>query len=385
MLSPFDNILRRIYILQDPILQNYSSNDEARAIQIENDLKYQNKLFEILELMIEKGFDINRNYKRNIRSFIDEILSFAIKDVNKERSLRIFEHFSSKIPSEELLSDEELPNQARCFSSCFSRHSSSLKTNTITKNNSNFVDRNKDNLLHLACMNGNVNIVKKLLAENFDPRVKNESDNKNSFIKICESKIATIEEKKEIIKLLFEKTPSLRLSLQEDDHVISGIFRIPNSKELLEFILDSKYVEINDCSNAKKENILQLAIKNIDLDWVEFLIEKNPELLNHKDKDQQTPLFLAIKNIMEMTSQIDQEGNQEGNQKRIEIAKLIIQKVNKIDSKTQEIISTLPHPEIKTMLEEKSRSIQQRVGSDPSNSSARVIGSMLVCINTSRR
>lgn len=196
-----------------------------------------------------------------------------------------------------------------------------------------------------------------------------DNDKKNSLIKICISKIATIEEKKEIIKLLFEKTPSLRLSLQEDDHLISGIFRIPNSKELLEFILDSKYVEINDCSNAKKENILQLAIKKIDLDWVEFLIERNPELLSHRDKDHQTPLFLAIKNIMEMTSQIDQEGNQ----KRIEIAKLIIQKVNKIDSKTQEIISTLPHPEIKTMLEEKSRSIQQRVGSDPSHSSARVI------------
>ena len=278
-----------------------------------------------------------------------------------------------------------MPKQARCFSSCFSRHSfkhySSVKTNIITKNNSNFVDRNKDNLLHLACINGNVNIVKKLLAENFDPRVKNEIDKKNALIKICESKIVTIEEKKEIIKLLFEKTPSLRLSLQEDDHVISGIFRIPNSKELLEFILDSKYVEINDCSNAKKENILQLAIKIIDLDWVKFLIERNPELLNHKDRDHQTPLFLAIKNIMEMTSQIDQESNQ----KRIEIAKLTIQKVNKIDSKTQEIISTLPHPEIKTMLEEKSRSILQRVGSDPSHSSARVIGSMLVCINTNRR
>ena len=150
---------------------------------------------------------------------------------------------------------------------------------------------------------------------------------------------------------------------------------------MLEFILDSKYVEINDCSNAKKENILQLAIKIIDLDWVKFFIERNPELLNHKDRDHQTPLFLAIKNIMEMTSQIDQESNQ----KRIEIAKLTIQKVNKIDSKTQEIISTLPHPEIKTMLEEKSRSILQRVGSDPSHSSARVIGSMLVCINTNRR
>ncbi len=377
LLSPFDNILRRIYILQDPILQDYPSDDEARAIKIENNLKYQNKLFEILELMIEKGFNINRNYKKNIRSFIDEILSFAIKDVNKERSLRIFEHFSSKIPSEELLSDQELPNQARCFSSCFSRHSSSVKTNPIIKNNSNFVDKNKDNLLHLACINGNVKIVRKLLAENFDPRVKNEIDKKNSLIKICESKIATIEEKKEIIKLLFEKTPSLRLSLIEDDHVISGIFRITNSKELLEFILDSKYVEINDCSNAKKENILQLAIKNIDLDWVKFLIERNPELLNHKDKDHQTPLFLAIKNIMEISSELDEEGNQ----KRIEIAKLIIQKVSKIDSKTQETISTLSHPEIKTMLEEKSRSIQQGVGRNPSNSRATVVGSMLVCIN----
>jgi hypothetical protein len=64
---------------------------------------------------------------------------------------------------------------------------------------------------------------------------------------------------------------------------------------------------------------------------------------------------------------------------------LIIQKVSKIDSKTQEIISTLLHPEIKTMLEEKSRSIQQGVGRDPSHSSARVIGSMLVCINHQRR
>ena len=69
----------------------------------------------------------------------------------------------------------------------------------------------------------------------------------------------------------------------------------PNKNTLVEIIeKDEKFHLFESDTNKKGQNILHIANKSFEC--LSYIIDKNPKLLNEQDKENNTPLHLAIKN-----------------------------------------------------------------------------------------
>jgi hypothetical protein len=142
-LSPLDIILQKINSLEN----------SQTTISTESEDK--NKLFAIIELMIEKGFDIKKNYPQETDININKTLCVILKDKNPERAFKIYENFSSKIVKQESIKSEG-------GFSC-------IKSSDITEKKI-FLDQDNNSLLYLGCFNNHVQIVKKILDEDYSPQ-----------------------------------------------------------------------------------------------------------------------------------------------------------------------------------------------------------------------
>ena len=153
----------------------------------------------------------------------------------------------------------------------------------------NSVDENNDNGLHLAALQGNMDIVELCVEKlNMDPTADG-SMGQNSFLKACDGGST------EVVKFLAEKNPKLINSVDDKNDNGLHLAALQGNMDVVELCVENLKMD-PAAEGFMEQNSFLRACDGGNTEIVKFLAEKDPDLVNSVDEKNDNGLHLAARN-----------------------------------------------------------------------------------------